>query len=286
MSQYIDNEMSRKRIRSAYDYLKENLPFFPKTAVTLGSGLGRLGDELDDAVVFDYKDIPGFPVSTAIGHKGRLVCGKCEGTPCLVMQGRFHCYEGYDVREAVIPIRVFKLLGVENIILTNAAGGIHQDFTQGALMLIRDHIGFVAPPVLWGPNMDEFGVRFPDMTNAYNKDLQALARTCAKTANVHMHEGVYAYTPGPQFETPAEIRALKILGADAVGMSTVPEVIAARHCSMRILALSCITNMAAGLSDGELSHEEVLRNSDMISEDFIRLLREILKAIREVPACQ
>lgn len=269
----------RENIGLAARYLKDKLSGIPKTAVILGSGLGPLADQLTNPVVVPYGDIPGFVTSTAIGHKGRLVFGFIGDCPVLAMQGRFHCYEGYDILDTVFPVRVFAALGVKNLFVTNAAGGVRSDFSDGALMLITDHIALFAPSPLWGPNLNELGPRFPDMTYAYSPAFFKVARSAAGKLKIKLFEGVYAYAKGPQYETPAEIRALRALGGDAVGMSTVGEVVTARHCGMEIIGISCITNMAAGIVDKPLCHEEVLATSERVSADFCRLASEIIKTL-------
>lgn len=266
----------KKNIELAVKYLRDKLPSIPKTAVILGSGLGPLAQQLTNPVTIDYRDIPGFMSSTAVGHEGKLIHGNLDGRPVLAMQGRFHCYEGYDMLDTVFPVRVFSALGVENLFVSNAAGGINRDFSDGALMLITDHIAFLADSPLKGPNMDELGPRFPDMTRAYTREFFDIAREAARKLEIKLFEGVYVYAKGPQYETPAEIRAFAALGADAVGMSTVGEVIAARHCGMNVIGISCITNMAAGILDKLLCHEEVLATSQRVSGDFCRLTSAII----------
>jgi len=266
-----------EKIASASEFLKNRLGSVPDTAVVLGSGLGPFADAIEKTEVIPYDTIPGFLHSTAPGHAGLLIKGKTNGRSILAMQGRFHCYEGYDILDIILPVRVFKMLGVKNLLLTNAAGGINLGFSEGALMLIRDHIGFLAPQALWGENLSEFGPRFPDMTYAYSRELIKVAQASSKKTGIRLFEGVYAYAPGAQYETPAEIRALRALGADAVGMSTVPEVVAGRHAGMDVLAVSCITNMAAGVLDRPLAHEDVLSVSKRVADDFSRLMAEIIK---------
>ncbi|MCX7614538.1 MAG: purine-nucleoside phosphorylase [Clostridiales bacterium] len=271
----------RQNISSASEYIRSHLKQIPKIAVVLGSGLGPLADTLVNTESIPYSDIPGFAQSTAPGHEGRLIAGDLNGCRILAMQGRFHSYEGYDVLDVVLPVRVFHTLGIKDIILTNAAGGINPDFSEGALMMITDHIGFLAPPALWGENLEEFGPRFPDMTYAYSRQLFELARKASKSTGIKLNEGIYAYAPGAQYETPAEIRVFSKLGADAVGMSTVPEAVAARHTGMSVLAISCITNMAAGIIDRELNHIEVLETSKRVADHFSNLIAEIIKNIAE-----
>lgn len=267
----------KENIRVAADFLKEKLPSVPKTALILGSGLGPLAGQLTEPVVIDYKDIPGFMESTAIGHEGKLIHGNTGGCPVLAMQGRFHFYEGYDILDTIFPVRVFAALGVKNLFVSNASGGINRGFSDGALMLITDHIALFADSPLKGANLDELGPRFPDMTYAYTREYFDIARKAAQDTGVKLFEGVYAYAKGPQYETPAEIRAFAAMGADAVGMSTVGEVTAARHCGMNVIGVSCITNMAAGIMDKPLCHEEVLETSKRVSDDFCRLTSEIIK---------
>lgn len=243
--------------------------------MVLGSGLGDLADELTDSVSISYKDIPHFPVSTVFGHKGRLVAGMLEGKRVLCMQGRFHFYEGYGMDQVVFPIQVMHALGIKNLLVTNAAGGVNTSFSVGDLMLIVDHIRLIADNPMRGPNQEQLGERFFDMSNAYDKDLSDLARKQAKALGQKLQEGVYMFFAGPSFETPAEVRAARILGADAVGMSTAPEAIAASHMHMKVLGISCITNMAAGVLDQKLSHDEVMETGERVKTSFIALVRAI-----------
>lgn len=263
-------------IRSAADFIRGKIGEAPQIAIILGSGLGTLVNYLEDTVEINYSEIPGFPQTTVVGHAGKLVYGKLAGKRVLAMKGRFHYYEGYDISKVVFHIRVFKLLGIENLLVTNAAGGINTGFKQGDIMLINDHISFFAPSPLRGRNIDEFGTRFPDMINAYDSSLFQTARLSAKEVGIDVVEGVYAYAQGPMFETPAEIRALRIMGADAVGMSTVPEVITARHAGMRVMGLSCITNMAAGITGQALNHDEVIETTARSEEKFALLASRIV----------
>ncbi|MFO7850582.1 MAG: purine-nucleoside phosphorylase [Spirochaetia bacterium] len=251
----------------------------PKIGLVLGSGLGAIGDELEKPVYLDYGDIPGFPVSTVSGHKGRLIIGLLSGRPVAVMQGRFHYYEGFSMAQVVFPVRVFKLLGVENLILTNAAGGINTAFIPGDLMLIKDHIKITAENPLRGTNIDEFGPRFNDMSDAYTENLRKTAKEAAEKAGTELREGVYAFWTGPSFETPAEIRMLRVLGADAVGMSTAPEVITAAHAGIKVVAISTITNMAAGILDQKLSHEEVMEMGGRVKGKLLKLLLKIVEGL-------
>ena len=247
--------------------------------MVLGSGLGAFADEFAEATRIPYAKIPHFPRSTAIGHAGQLVLGKVDGVEVVGMQGRVHLYEGYSAQEVAFPIRVFARLGVRAVILTNAAGGIKKEFTQGRLVVISDHINLQGANPLTGPNEERFGPRFPDMTNAYDKQFRELTLAAGRKMNVGLGEGVYAALAGPSYETPAEIRYLRSIGADLVGMSTVPEVIAARHSGMRALGISCVTNAAAGVLDQPLDHKEVLETAERVKSQFIGLLRAVIPQI-------
>jgi len=263
-------------MQEAADYIKGHIGGNPQIAIILGSGLGPLADSIEQPIQIDYSDIPGFPQITVEGHAGKLVYGMLGNKQVLAMKGRFHLYEGYDVSQVVFHIRVFSLLGIRNLLVTNAAGGINTDFNAGDLMLITDHLSFFAPSPLRGRNLDEFGVRFPDMCNAYDRGLIEMAEEAAKEEGIMLRQGIYAYAQGPMYETPAEIRALRILGADAVGMSTVPEVIVARHCGMKVLGISCITNMAAGVKNEKLNHNEVMETAERVGKSFSALVRRII----------
>jgi purine-nucleoside phosphorylase len=251
----------------------------PQIGVVLGSGLGALADELGDATRTPYAKIPSFPLSTAVGHAGQMVIGKAGDIPVVAMQGRVHLYEGYSAAEVVFPIRVLARMGIRALILTNAAGGINLEYKQGALVVISDHINLQGQNPLIGPNDERFGPRFPDMTHAYHKPYRVAAREAARKSGKTIYEGVYAALAGPSYETPAEIRYLRTIGADLVGMSTVPEVIAARHMGVKILAISCVTNMAAGILDQPLDHHEVLETTARVQGDFVGLLRAVLPEI-------
>jgi purine-nucleoside phosphorylase len=253
----------------------------PQIALVLGSGLGAFADEFAPAVRIPYAKIPHFPQSTAIGHAGQLVLGKVDGVDVIGMQGRVHLYEGYSAKEVAFPVRVFARMGIKAVILTNAAGGIRGDFTQGRLVAITDHINLQGSNPLIGANEERFGPRFPDMTMAYDRQFRQMAQTHAKRLGIDLGEGVYAALTGPSYETPAEIRYLKTIGADLVGMSTVPEVIAARHSGIRVLGISCVTNAAAGILDQPLDHNEVLATAERVKDHFIGLLRAIIPAIAE-----
>jgi purine-nucleoside phosphorylase len=264
---------------SAAQLILTRTPLRPRIALVLGSGLGGFADSLTDAVRVPYAEIPAFPRSTAIGHAGQMVIGNAGSVAVAAMQGRVHLYEGYSAQEVTFPIRVFRRMGIAAVILTNAAGGINVSYSQGALVLIRDHINLQGANPLAGPNDDRFGVRFPDMTHAYTKEYRAMAREEAGKLNVILEEGVYAGLLGPSYETPAEIEYLRRIGADLVGMSTVAEVIAARHMGIKVLAISCVTNMAAGILDQPLSHAEVMETGERVKTTFESLLRAVLPRI-------
>lgn len=268
-------------IREAADAIRSRTNVRPEIGLVLGSGLGVLADEIENAVTIPYGDIPHFPVSTVEGHAGELLLGTLAGKPVLLMKGRFHMYEGYAAETVSFPMRVMKALGVRTLLVTNAAGGIHAGFEPGDLMLISDHINFMFRNPLIGPNDNEIGVRFPDMSEAYSRELRALARSVGDSLGVSLREGVYVGVLGPSYETPAEIRMLRALGADAVGMSTVPETIAARHAGIAVLGISCISNMAAGMLDQPLSHAEVMETAERVRETFVRVVKGI---VAEMPA--
>jgi len=269
--------MEMAKYMEAVEYIQARVNGdIPKNVVVLGSGLGVMAEEIVDKVVIPYKEVPHFPVSTVAGHAGELIIGKLNYAPVIAMNGRFHFYEGYDFEQITFPIRVFALLGVKNIILTNAAGGINYNYAPGDFMIIRDHINFSGVSPLRGKNMDEFGPRFPDMTNLYDAELSKRIRDLANDLKMNINEGVYAYLQGPNYETPAEIKALRVLGADAVGMSTVPEAIVARHSGIKVAGISCITNMAAGILDQPLSHEEVNETAALVREQFKTLIKNLV----------
>jgi purine-nucleoside phosphorylase len=251
----------------------------PRVAIVLGSGLGGFADDFDEPVGIPYEEIPGFARSTAEGHAGRLVIGKIDQVPLIAMQGRVHFYEGYSLEQVTFPIRAFKLLGIKTLILTNAAGGVNVQLTQGALMVLSDHVNLMGDNPLRGPNDSRFGPRFPDLTSAYSPELQEIAVEEAKSLGLEIRRGIYAALAGPSYETPAEIHLLRALGADAVGMSTVPEVIVARQMNMEVLGISCITNMAAGISDQPINHEEVMATGDRVRETFTQLLRRVVSRV-------
>ena len=245
--------------------------------VILGSGLGDYAEALEDAVKLPYSEIPGFPRSTVAGHAGMWCCGTLYGKRVVMMQGRFHYYEGYSMKDVTLPVRVMQKIGVKTLVVTNAAGGVNLGYHPGELMVIGDMFSMTAQNPLIGPNLDAFGPRFPDMSCAFDKELRALAHKCANEQGFALREGVYAQMTGPTYETPAEIRMLRTLGADAVGMSTVPEVIVARHGGMRVLGISCITNMAAGILDQPLNHAEVTETANRVKGQFRNLLDRIIE---------
>ena len=247
-----------------------------RVAIVLGSGLGGFADDFKETVSIPYNEIPGFVTSTAEGHAGRLVVGKVDQVPVIAMQGRVHFYEGYSLEEVTFPIRVFKLLGIKTVVLTNAAGGIDVQLTQGALMVISDHLNLMGVNPLRGPNDEKFGVRFPDMTEVYSRELQEIVVEEARAMGVEVRRGIYAALSGPSYETPAEIHMLRTFGADAVGMSTVPEAIVARQVGLNVLGISCITNMAAGISDEPINHEEVMETGNRVRNTFAQLLRRVI----------
>jgi len=253
--------------------------FRPRVLLILGSGLGSLGDEVEDPIAVPYSEIPHMKFSTAPGHKGQFLFGRLAGCDVAVMQGRLHAYEGWSFADAAYPVRVARLLGAETLIVTNAAGAVNVDFEVGDIMLITDHIKLFGDSPLRGPNVAEFGPRFPDSTHTYTPALQAIARKAAETLSITLREGVYMYFPGPQYETPAEIRAARLLGADAVGMSTVPEAIVARHCGMNVLGFTLCTNMAAGVLDQPLSGEEVIEAGNAAAPRFSALVRACLEQV-------
>ena len=263
-------------IPEAVEYLRSKAKTRPRVAVVLGSGLGAFADELSERTEVHYSSIPGWPVSTAIGHAGKLVLGKLDGLHVAVMAGRSHLYEGYTPPQVTMSVRVLHGLGVQTIVFTNAAGGINLSYSQGALVLITDHINLQGTNPLIGPNDDSFGPRFPDMTGAYSCSARALAHQVADELGIQLGDGVYAAVTGPSYETPAEIRYLRTIGADLVGMSTVPEVIVANHMGMNVLAISCVTNMAAGILPQKINHEEVLETTARVRDTLVRFLKALL----------
>lgn len=257
-------------------YIEDKINARPSIGVVLGSGLGAFADELSDSIQIPYADIPGWPRSTAVGHAGKLVFGKLGATDVVVMSGRAHLYEGYSPARVTYGVRIFQMLGVRSLVLTNAAGGVNVSFQQGGLVLISDHINLQGVNPLVGANEDDFGPRFPDMSEAYSREYRKIAKDTAEELGVSLDEGVYAALSGPSYETPAEIRYLRTIGADLVGMSTVPEVIVANHMSMKVLAISCVTNMAAGVLPQKINHEEVLETGARVRDTLVRLLKTLL----------
>jgi len=269
----------KEELFNALAFLKEKVNRKPEIGIILGSGLGELGDLAKDPVIISYMDIPGFPASTVKGHRGNLIFGKLRGKDVVMMQGRFHLYEGYPVNKVAFGVRVLGLLGINTLIVSNAAGGINEDLRPGDLMVIKDHINFTGENPAIGEEIDELGPRFFDMTVAYDEKLRRMARQVFEDSGEKFKEGVYAFFKGPSYETPAEIKMLKILGADAVGMSTVPEVIAARQMGIRVFGVSLITNMAAGINKEPLSHEEVLDISKKAGRKFIDIILRFIERI-------
>jgi purine-nucleoside phosphorylase len=269
------------RAERAAKFILSKTRLRPRIGLVLGSGLGAFADELAAASRIDYKKIPHFPRSTAIGHAGRLVIGKVDEVPVAAMQGRVHFYEGYSLKEVVFPMRVFARIGIRAVILTNAAGGICRNYKQGCLVVLRDHINLQGSNPLIGPNDERFGPRFHDMTKAYWPPYREAALAEGRRLEIEMYEGVYAALTGPSYETPAEIHYLQTIGADVVGMSTVPEVIAARHMGLRVLGISCVTNMAAGILDQPITQEEVLETGERVKGQFVALLRAVIARMAE-----
>ena len=272
-----------KKAESAAAFVLSQAALRPRIGLVLGSGLGGFAGELSEATRIPYAQIPSFPRSTAVGHAGEMVIGKSDGIAVAAMSGRVHLYEGYPAQEVAFPVRVFGRMGIESLLLTNAAGGINLEYKQGALVIIRDHINLQGQNPLVGANDERFGPRFPDMTQAYWKPYREMALAEARKLGLAAHEGVYAGLLGPSFETPAEIRHLRAIGADLVGMSTIAEVIAARQMGMKVLAISCVTNMAAGVLDQVLSHEEVLETGERVRGKFVGLVRAAIRGMAERP---
>ena len=273
-----------ERADSAAKFILKQTKLRPRIALVLGSGLGAFADEFANAKKIPYAKIPNFPQSTAIGHAGQLVLGTVDGVQVAGMQGRVHLYEGYSPQQVVFPIRVFSRMGVKAVIITNAAGGVNLNYSAGALVAIRDHINLQGVNPLIGPNDDRFGVRFPDMTQAYDPEFRNFVADAGKRLKQNLHEGVYLALSGPNYETPSEIHAFRMLGADLVGMSTVPEVLAARHAGIRVLGISCVTNMAAGVTGQALTAEEVFETGARVKNEFIALLKAVIPRIAEAIA--
>ncbi|MGP4040490.1 purine-nucleoside phosphorylase [Gracilibacillus sp. D59] len=267
------------QLADATTYLKDKIKTQPKIGLILGSGLGMLADEIENPTKIKYEEIPGFPVSTVEGHAGQLVIGNLQGVDVIAMQGRFHYYEGYGLDAVTFPVRVMKELGIDKLLVTNAAGGVNRSLEPGDLMLISDHINNTGQNPLIGENISEHGVRFPDMSTAYDRQLQQIAKQAAEKLNITLKEGVYVWNTGPSYETPAEIRMLETIGGDAVGMSTVPEVTVARHAGIKCVGISCISNMAAGILDQPLTHDEVIETTEKVRESFLQFVKQLIQDI-------
>ena len=268
-----------EKLMKCYESVKEKVKFTPKVALVLGSGLGDYAEDIKITATLDYHDIEGFPVSTIPGHKGRFVFGYVEETPVVIMQGRVHFYEGYSIQDVVLPIRLMKLMGAEVLFLTNAAGGVNFDFHAGDLMLIKDHISMFVPSPLIGANLDELGVRFPDMSDIYDRELRDMIKNLARDLEISLQEGIYFQLAGPAYESPAEVQMCRILGGDAVGMSTACEALAANHMGMKICGISCISNLACGMTDQPLSHKEVQEAADKVAPRFKKLVTNVIAEI-------
>ncbi|MFD0711088.1 purine-nucleoside phosphorylase [Paenibacillus sp. GCM10027626] len=268
--------LQSEQIKEAAAYIAARTTVQPEVGLIMGSGLGILGDYITDAVTIDYADIPHFPLSTVEGHAGELMIGKLASRPVVLMRGRFHMYEGYGPELTAFPVRVMKAIGVNKLLVTNAAGGINTSYEPGDLMLISDHINLTGRNPLIGPNLEEWGPRFPDMSEGYSRRMRQLAAETAEAQGFSLSEGVYVGVLGPSYETPAEIRMMRTMGADAVGMSTVAEVIAARHCGIEVLGISCISNMASGILDQPLSHEEVMETTERVKSRFLGLVNAVV----------
>ena len=271
-----------EKISNIVSHIRTITDFTPEIAIILGSGLGGFAEKIEAVKIIDYGDIPTFPTSTVPGHEGRFILGTLGKVKVIAMQGRVHFYEGYDMRDVVLPIRVMKVLGAKKLIITNAAGGINTSFSAGELMLISDHISSFVPSPLVGENLEELGTRFPDMSHVYSPRLLELARESAKELGILLHEGVYVQTSGPNYETPAEIKMYKTLGADAVGMSTACEATAANHAGMEICAVSCISNLAAGISKTPLTHAEIKVAAEKAGADFEKLITDLIIKFSEI----
>lgn len=270
-----------EKLMRCYESVKQRIDFKPEIALVLGSGLGDYGDSIQVVDTLDYHDIDGFPVSTVAGHKGRFIFGYVNDVPVVCMQGRVHYYEGYPMTDVVLPTRLMKLMGAKVLFLTNAAGGLNYDFAAGDFMMITDHIMNFVPSPLIGPNIDELGLRFPDMSDIYKKDLQQIIRDSAAKLDIKLQEGVYIQLTGPNFETPQEVKMCRILGADAAGMSTAAEAVAANHMGMKVCGISCISNLGCGMLDQPLSHEEVQETADRVAGQFKELVTEVIVNIHK-----
>jgi len=269
--------MSFDKLQKSVTAIRAVTDFQPEIALVLGSGLGDFAKNAEKVCEINYSDIEGFPVSTVTGHEGKFIFGYVSGKKAVIMQGRVHYYEGYDITDVVMPIRIMGMLGAKKLILTNAAGGINESFKAGDFMMLTDHISSLIPSPLRGKNIDELGVRFPDMTKVYSPEIREIIKKAAQMNNIPLREGVYVQTPGPNYETPAEINMYRICGADAVGMSTACEAMAARHMGMEIGAISCISNMAAGLNKVPLTHQEVKDTANRVAKQFEVLVKEVIK---------
>lgn len=266
-------------INETSSFIKSKINFAPQIGLILGSGLGTLADEIKNPIVFDYKDIPNFPVSTVEGHEGKLILGELEGKKVIAMQGRFHYYEGYSMQEVTLPVRIMKALGIQMLLVTNACGGMNKDLYPGALMIIEDHVNFTGVNPLIGYNYYELGPRFPDMSSAYDKELISLAEKIGEKLNIETKKGIYVAISGPCYSSRAELRMLKIIGGDTIGMSTVPEVIVARHAGLKTLGISCVTDMAIADEMVSISHEEVMQVANETRPKFISLVKGIIKEV-------
>ena len=270
----------RERIEKSTKFIRENSGFEPETGIVLGTGLGSLADYIDKEAVIDYKDIPEFPVSTVFGHEGRLILGRLEGKRVIAMQGRFHYYEGYSMQEVTIPVRVMKQLGIKLLVASNACGGLNPNFAAGDIMIITDHINFMGTNPLIGHNLEEFGPRFPDMSQVYDKELVELLEKIAASQGIRVHKGVYGAVSGPNYCTKAELSMMIKMGADTVGMSTVPETIAARHCGLKVAGVSCITDMAIPDTMTAPTHEEIVKVAESVKPRFVSLVKQFIKEVQ------
>lgn len=271
--------MNIEKIMESVNYIKNIITDIPQIGIVLGSGLGEMANNIENKIIIKYSEVPNLPDSTVKGHAGQFVFGKLQGKNVVMMQGRFHYYEGNDMDDLALPVYIMKYLGAKVLILTNAAGGVNIEFKPGDLMIIKDHINFAFNNPLIGKNDERIGPRFPDMSEVYDKQLTKLVKEVSNKLNIDIKEGNYFFMTGPNYETPAEIKMIRILGGDAVGMSTVPEAIAARHCGLKIIGISCITNMAAGILDKPLNHNEVVETSNNIKDKFTGLINNIVKRI-------